>query len=108
MLVEVDVGEIHKGILTLHTVLTPPIVFSRLAKHSAEKEKRNCGIRPFKDMSVAELQRECRAWGLCNEGYKKDLQMILKEHLQLLVYREYQQCLSWIKEESIKDLHLGM
>ena len=59
-------------------------------------------------MPVAELQRECRAWGLCNEGYKKDLQMILKEHLQLLVYREYQQCLSWIKEESIKDLHLGM
>ena len=32
-------------------------------------------------MTVVELQRECRARGLSDEGFKKELQSTLKEHL---------------------------
>ena len=35
----------------------------------------------LKDLTVAELQRECRARGLSDEGCKKDLQTMLKEYL---------------------------
>ena len=47
----------------------------------AGRVKRNGGIKPFKDMSVTELRKECRERGLNDEGYKKDLQVTLKEHL---------------------------
>lgn len=72
----------------------------------AGKAKRNGGIRPFKDMSVAELRRECRARGLCDEGYKKDLQIILKEHLGGI--QRVPAIFTMDQGRSIKDLHLGM
>lgn len=34
--------------------------------------KWNGRIKLFKDILVVELWIECRVWGLCNEGYKKD------------------------------------
>ena len=45
----------------------------------AGRTKRNGGIRPFKNMTVAELKAECLARGLNDEGLKKDLQQNLKE-----------------------------
>ncbi|PFX15194.1 putative serine/threonine-protein kinase [Stylophora pistillata] len=70
----------------------------------AGKAKRNGGIRPLKDMSVAELQRECRARGLCDEGYKKDLQIILKEHLGGI--QRVPAMFTMNQGRSLKDLHL--
>lgn len=57
-------------------------------------------------MPVAELQRECRARGLCDEGYKKDLQIILKAHLGGI--QRVPAMFTMDQERSIKDLHLGM
>lgn len=57
-------------------------------------------------MPVAELRRECRVWGLCEKGYKKDLQIILKEHLGGI--QRVPAMLVMDQGRSIKDLHLGM
>ena len=48
----------------------------------AGRTKRNGGIRPFKDMTVAELRAECAERGLDDEGLKKELQQNLKEQLK--------------------------
>ena len=72
----------------------------------AGRAKRNGGIKPFKDMSVAELRMECRARGLCDEGYKRDLQIVLKEHLGGI--QRVPAMLILDQARSMKDLHLGM
>ena len=72
----------------------------------AGRAKRNGGRKPFKDMPVAELRIECRAWGLCDEGYKKDLQVVLKEHLGGI--QRVPAMLILDQARSMKDLHLGI
>ena len=72
----------------------------------AGRAKRNGGIKPYKDMPVAELRMECRARGLCDEGYKKDLQVVLKEHLGGI--QRVPAMLILDQARSMKDLHLGM
>ena len=47
----------------------------------AGRQKRNGGIKPFKDLLLEELQRECTARGLPSDGQKKELQDVLKEEL---------------------------
>lgn len=71
----------------------------------AGRAKRNGGIKPFKDMPVAELRNECRARGLCDEGYKKDLQITLKEHLGGI--QRVPAMMINDQGRSIEDLHLG-
>ena len=43
------------------------------------RQKRNGGIKPFKDLRVEELKRECAARGLPCDGQKKGLQQVLEE-----------------------------
>ena len=71
----------------------------------AGRSKRNGGVRPFKDLTVAELQRECRARGLSDEGCKKDLQSTLKGHLGGV--QRVPAMLLKNQGRSIEDLHLG-
>lgn len=72
----------------------------------AGRAKRNGGIKPFKDMSADELQKECRARGLCDKGYRKDLQATLKEHLGGV--QRVPAMLINDQGRSLEDLHLGM
>ena len=72
----------------------------------AGRAKRNGGIKPFKNMPVAELGMECRARGLSDEGYKKDPLVVLKEHLGGI--QRVPALLILDEARSMKDLHLGM
>ena len=72
----------------------------------AGKSQRNGAIRPFKNLTIAELQRECRARGLCDDGRKKDLEATLKEHLGG-IQREPAMLLH-NQGKNMKDLHLGI
>ncbi|KAL9977669.1 hypothetical protein ACROYT_G015099 [Oculina patagonica] len=47
----------------------------------AGRQKRNGGIKPFKDLLLEELKRECSARGLPCDGQKDELQEVLKEEL---------------------------
>ena len=47
----------------------------------AGRQKRNGALKPFKDLHVEELKRECAARGLPCDGQKKELQQVLKEEL---------------------------
>ncbi|XP_078363733.1 uncharacterized protein LOC144647937 [Oculina patagonica] len=71
----------------------------------AGKAKRNGGIKPFKGMTVAQLKKECRERGLCGDGYKKDLQATLKEHL--VGVQRVPAMLINDQERSLENLHLG-
>ena len=71
----------------------------------AGREKRNSGIRPFKDMPVAVLRRECLARGLCDEGHKQHLQSTLREHLGGI--QRVPALLSNDQAKRLEDLHLG-
>ncbi|KAL9978427.1 hypothetical protein ACROYT_G015941 [Oculina patagonica] len=70
----------------------------------AGKAKRNGGIKPFKGMTVAQLKKECRERGLCGDGYKKDLQATLKEHL--VGVQRVPAMLINDQERSLENLHL--
>lgn len=47
----------------------------------AGKHKRNGGVKPFKNMTLEELQTECSGRGLSDEGKRPDLEKTLKEEL---------------------------
>lgn len=71
----------------------------------AGRRKRNGGIRPFKNMTVAELRAECLARGLNDEGLKKDLQQNLKKQL-----KGVQRVLALLineQDKSMEDINLG-
>ena len=51
----------------------------KFAKDPPGKSRRNGGLKPFKDLHVEELKRECTVRGLSCDGSKKELQEILKE-----------------------------
>ena len=110
MQVAIHVVEIHEGIVTSDTVFDAPNCLYQIGNTvlsgPAGRAKRNGGIKPFKDMSVAELRMECRARGLCDEGYKKDPQIVLKEHLGGI--QRVPTMLIQDQARSMKDLHLGM
>lgn len=61
---------------------------------------------PSKICQLLNYERECRVWGLCEKGYKKDLQIILKEHLDGI--QRVPAMLVMDQGRSIKDLHLDM
>ena len=72
----------------------------------AGRRKINGGIRPFKNMTLAELRAECAARGLCDEGVKKDLQETLKEHLKGV--QRVPSLLINEQDKSMEDINLGM
>ena len=45
------------------------------------RNKRNGGLKPFKNLRLEELRVECQARGLPAEGQKKQLQEVLKEEM---------------------------
>ena len=47
----------------------------------ARKNRRNGGLKPFKDLHKEELKRECTAHGLSCDGSKKELQEIFQEDI---------------------------
>lgn len=61
--------------------LSLPECLKKVLQGHVGRQKRNGGIKPFKDLRVEELRRECAAHGLPCDGQKKDLQQILKEEL---------------------------
>ena len=69
------------------------------------RSNRNSGVKPFKDLTVPELQRECRARGLSDEGRKKELEATLKEHLGGV--QRVPAMLLNSQRKSMEDLHLG-
>ena len=72
----------------------------------AGRRKRNGGIRPFKNMTLAELRVECAARRLCDEGVKKDSQETLKEHLNAVQRVPF--LLINEQDKSMEDINLGM
>ena len=57
MLVEVDVEEIHKGILTLHTVFDAPNCLQQIGKTQCRKRKKNV---EHGDCAMKATRRICR------------------------------------------------
>ena len=111
MLVVVDVVEIREGIMTLHTVFDVPNCPQQIGKTQCqqglqEKQKEIVESDPSKICQLLNYERECRVRGLCEKGYKKDLQIILKEHLDGI--QRVPAMLVMDQGRSIKDLHLGM
>ncbi|XP_068680568.1 uncharacterized protein [Montipora foliosa] len=72
----------------------------------AGRRKRNGGIRPFNNMTVAELRAECAARGLCDEGEKKESQETLREHLKGV--QRVSSLLINEQDKSVEDINLGM
>ena len=72
----------------------------------AGRRKKNGGIRPFKNMTLAELRAECAARRLCDEGVKKGLQETLKEHLKGV--QRVPSLLINEQDKSMEDINLGM
>ena len=71
----------------------------------AGKNKRNAGLKPFKDLRLEELRNECRARGLETEGQKKELQEILKEEIGGI--QRVPAMMFFDQEKTLADLGLG-
>lgn len=59
--------------------LSLPEHLKKVLQGPAGRQKRNGGIKLFKDLRVEELKRECAARGLPCDGQKKELQQVLEE-----------------------------
>ena len=72
----------------------------------AGKNRRNGGLKPFKDLRVEELKRECTARGLSCDGSKKqELQEILKEEIGGI--QRVPAMIFFDQEKTMADLGLG-
>ena len=71
----------------------------------AGKNKRNAGLKPFKDLRLEELRDECRARGLESKGQKKELQEILKEEIGGI--QRVPAMMFFDQEKKLADLALG-
>lgn len=71
----------------------------------AGKNKRNGGLKPFKDLRLEELRSECRARGLETDGQKKELQEILKEEIGGI--QRVPAMMFFDQEKTLADLGLG-
>ena len=71
----------------------------------AGKNKRNAGLKPFKDLRLEELRSECRARGLETDGQKKDLKEILKEDIGGI--QRVPAMMFFDQEKTLADLGLG-
>ena len=71
----------------------------------AGKNKRNAGLKPFKDLRLEELRDECRARELENKGQKKELQEILKEEIGGI--QRVPAIMFFDQEKKLADLALG-
>lgn len=72
---------------------------------AVKKNKRNAGLKPFKDLRLEELRDECRARGLESKGQKKELQEILKEEIGGI--QRVPAMMSFDQEKKLADLALG-
>ena len=71
----------------------------------AGKNRRNGGLKPFKDLCVEELKREWTACGLSCDGSKKELQEILKEEIGGI--QRVPDVIFFDQEQTMADLGLG-
>jgi len=71
----------------------------------AGKNKRNAGLKPFKDLHLEELRSECRARGLETDRQKKDLKEILKEDIGGI--QRVPAMMFFDQEKTLADLGLG-
>ena len=78
---------------------------TKVLQGPAGKNKRNAGLKPFKDLRLEELRDECRARGLESKGQKKELQEILKEEIGGI--QRVPAMMSFDQEKKLADLALG-
>ncbi len=71
----------------------------------AGRNKRNAGLKPFKDLLLEELKRECRARGLSTDGRRNELQEILKEEIGGI--QRVPAMMFCDQEKTLADLGLG-
>ena len=71
----------------------------------AGQNKRNGGLRPFKDLRLEELKRECNARGLPCDGQKKELQEVLKEEIGGI--QRVPAMIFFDQEKTLADIGLG-
>ena len=71
----------------------------------AGKNRRNGGLKPFKDLHVEGLKRECTARGLPCDGSKTELQEILKEEIGGI--QRVPAMILFGQEKTMADLGLG-
>ena len=69
------------------------------------KSRRNGGLKPFKDLHVEELKRECTVRGLSCDGSKKELREILKEKIGSI--QRVSAMIVFDQEKTMADLGLG-
>ena len=85
--------------------LTLSNCLKKVLQGPAGKNKRNAGLKPFKDLRLEELRNECRARGLETEGQKKELQEILKEEIGGI--QRVPAMMFFDQEKTLADLGLG-
>lgn len=71
----------------------------------ARKNRRNGGLKPFKDLHKEELKRECSAHGLFCAGSKKQVQEIFKEEIGGI--QRVPAMIFFDQEKTMADLGLG-
>ena len=76
-----------------------------IARTRWEKNRRNGGLKPFKDLHKEELKRECSARGLFCAGSKKELQEIFKEEIGGI--QRVPAMIFFDQEKTMADLGLG-
>ena len=68
--------------------------------------KRNKGLKPFKNLRVDELKKECEARGLSTEGQKKDLLETFQSHMGGI--QNVPVMMFFDQEKTLEDFNLGI
>ena len=78
---------------------------NKVLRGPAGRNKRNGGLKPFKDLRLEELKKECTARGLPCDGQKKDLQEALREEIGGI--QRVPAMIFFDQEKTMADLSLG-
>ena len=71
----------------------------------AGRNRRNGGLKPFKNLRLEELRQECQARGLPTEGNKKELEDIFREEMGGI--QRVPAMMFYDQEKTMEDVNLG-
>lgn len=72
----------------------------------AGRSKRNGGVKPFQNLRIDDLRKECEARGLPTDGLKKDLLETFREEMGGI--QRVPAMMFCDQEKTLKDINLGM
>ena len=72
----------------------------------AGRNKRNGGLKPFKNLRLEELREECQARGLPTDGKKKDLEETLREEMGGI--QRVPAMMFFDQERTLEEINLGI